>query len=204
MKNVFIFAGYKRYMAAVAGGGFVCSGLSTAAPGANSRFLGSARTIVWHLIRRRKMLQRVQLLTVLLIAVFLPMLSSPALAHHSNANYNQKVDVDLKGTIVEYDWGNPHVLVVWDVKDAGGKAVRWVGDLASVESMMASGMSRNTLRPGDPVIMTVHAAKDGSPHAVIVRIRRADGTMVLAQRTYGPQPGGKIIGGNGVSVEDPK
>jgi len=150
------------------------------------------------------MLRPVKFLAVLLVAVFLPMLSSPALAHHSNANYNQKVDVDLKGTVVEYDWGNPHVLVVWDVQDASGKAVRWVGDLASVESMMASGMTRNTLRPGDPVIMTVHAAKDGSPHAVIVRIRRADGTMVLSQRTYGPQPGGKIIGGNGVAVQDEK
>jgi hypothetical protein len=150
------------------------------------------------------MLRRVQLLPILLLAMFLPMFGSPVLAHHSNANYNQKVDVDLKGTVVEYDWGNPHVLVVWDVKDASGKAVRWVGDLASVESMMASGMSRNTLRTGDPVIMTVHAAKDGSPHAVIVRIRRADGTMVLSQRTYGPQPGGKIIGGNGVQVQDEK
>jgi hypothetical protein len=150
------------------------------------------------------MLQRAQLLAALIVAVLVLVLGSPALAHHSNANYNQKVDVDLKGKIVEYDWGNPHVLVVWDVNDAGGKAVRWVGDLASVESMMASGMTRNTLRPGDPVIMTVHAAKDGSPHAVIVRIRRADGTMVLAQRTYGPQPGGKIIGGNGVQVQDEK
>jgi hypothetical protein len=121
-----------------------------------------------------------------LVPVFVALFSnSPARAHHSNANYDQNKVIDLKGTIAEYDWGNPHVLVFWDVKDNNGKVVHWTGDLASVESEMADGLSRHSLKPGDAVVMTVHPAKDGSPHSLIVQMRRADGTMILAQRTHG-------------------
>lgn len=136
------------------------------------------------------MLRRTLMIAVAVVMVVFPMLNAPVLAHHSNANYDQKNVINLKGTIVEYDWGNPHVLIFWDVKDDSGKVVRWTGDLASVESEQADGLTRHTLKPGDEVIMTVHPAKDGSPHSLIVQMRRADGTMILAQRTHGAQPGG--------------
>ena len=125
---------------------------------------------------------------VLAVMVVLPLWNSPVLAHHSNANYDSKKIVDLKGTVAEYDWGNPHVLIVWDVKDDSGKVVRWTGDLASVESELADGLTRNSLKPGDSLILSVHPAKDGTPYANIVQIRRGDGTMILAQRTQGPKP----------------
>jgi hypothetical protein len=115
-------------------------------------------------------------------------LSPALLAHHSNANYDAKVEKSMKGTVVDYDWGNPHVLVIWDVTDPSGKVVRWTGDLASVESEQADGLSRHTLKPGDEVIMTVHPAKDGTPYANIIQIRRGDGTMILAVRSQGPKP----------------
>ena len=42
--------------------------------------------------------------------------------------------IELKGTVAEYRWRNPHVLFFWDVKDENGKVVRWVGEFASVPS----------------------------------------------------------------------
>ena len=78
-------------------------------------------------------------------------------------------DLTLKGTVAEYDWGNPHVVVLWDVKDDAGKVTRWSGELASVSSMLADGMTKTSLKPGDDVIMTVHPAKSGSPQSVAVR-----------------------------------
>jgi hypothetical protein len=52
-------------------------------------------------------------------------------------------------------------------------------ELASVSSLLADGMSKNSLKPGDSVIMTVRPAKAGTPHSVISQIQRGDGTMVL-------------------------
>jgi hypothetical protein len=134
------------------------------------------------------MLRSTLKIAIPLAMVLFAALSPAVQAHHSNANYDAKVEKSMKGTVVDYDWGNPHVLVIWDVKDPGGKTVRWTGDLASVESEQADGLTRHTLKPGDEVIMTVHPAKDGTPYANIIQIRRGDGTMILAVRSQGPKP----------------
>lgn len=103
----------------------------------------------------------------------------PALAHHGTALW-QDAEVAQKGTVVQYVWRNPHVLVVWSVKDDAGKLVQWTGELASTESLMADGgMTKDTLKPGDEVIMYVRPAKSGAANSVIDQIKRADGAMVL-------------------------
>jgi hypothetical protein len=131
------------------------------------------------------MLRRMLMLAV--PVVMLVVMNPPAQAHHSGAAYSQD-QVTLKGTVVEYDWGNPHVVVVWDVKGDSGTPVRWSGELASVSSMLADGMTKNSLKPGDDVVMVVKPAKSGSPTSIIVQIKRADGTMVLG---YSRRAGGQ-------------
>jgi hypothetical protein len=117
------------------------------------------------------------------IAVFAAMVpfsfvDNPVLAHHSNANYDQTKTVTLKGNVASWDWGNPHVVVAFDVKDGNGQVVRWTTELASVESELSDGLNKNTFKPGDPIIATVHAAKDGSPHSVAFEVQRGDGTIL--------------------------
>lgn len=127
----------------------------------------------------QRMPQRVLMISLLAASIALPMWDAPVLAHHSTAAY-QDQEITLRGTVAEYDWGNPHVVVTWDVKDDSGKVVRWTGELASVTSLLADGMTKNSLKPGDQVIMIVRPAKSGSPNCVISQIKLADGTMVLA------------------------
>ena len=126
------------------------------------------------------MLRRMLVIAALLVmAVVFPVLNLPVLAHHGTALWSNN-EVTLKGTVVEYSWKNPHVLVVWDVKDDKGNVVQWTGELASPESLMADGgLTKDTLKPGDEVIMYVRAAKSGAPHSVVDQIKRGDGTMVL-------------------------
>jgi hypothetical protein len=107
------------------------------------------------------------------------------LAHHSNAEYGDKL-ATMTGTVAEYRWRNPHVTVVWDVKDAAGKVVRWRGELASITSVMGHGLTKNSLKPGDEIKITVFPSKLGSPESVIVNILRTDGTVVLG---WGQQNG---------------
>ena len=125
------------------------------------------------------MLRRTIMMAGLAFTFLFPVVNAPVLAHHSNANYDETKKTVLKGTVVAWDWGNPHVLMVWDVKDeATGKVVRWESFLASVESELSDGLTKNSFKPGDPVIMTVHAAKDGSPHSVAYEVQRGDGTIL--------------------------
>ena len=130
---------------------------------------------------------RSRLLAIILLAVvgLFAMPAVVALAHHSAANYGDKLTT-MNGTVVEYRWRNPHVTVVWDAKDDDGKVVRWRGELASVSSVMGHGLTKNSLKPGDEIRITVFPSKLGTPESVIVNILRPDGTVVLG---WGQQNG---------------
>jgi hypothetical protein len=128
--------------------------------------------------------QRLAIAVLALVAVFV-IPSGVAFAHHSNAEYGDKM-ATMNGTVVEYRWRNPHVTVVWDVKDTNGKVTTWRGELASVTSVMGHGLTKNSLKPGDEIKIAVFPSKLGTPESVIVYITRADGTVVLG---WGQQGG---------------
>src|SRR4029077_14267907 len=112
------------------------------------------------------------------VMVSFTMLSLPVLAHHGTALWSNN-EGTLKGSVVQYVWRNPHVLIEWTVKDDKGNAVQWTGELASPESLMADGgMTKDTLKPGDEVITYVRPAKSGAPNSVVDQIKRGDGSMV--------------------------
>ena len=137
------------------------------------------------------MLGRMLVIAVLVAVVVLPM-SNPVLAHHGAATWST-TETNLKGTVVEYIWRNPHVFLVWNTTDASGKVVRWTGEVASPESMMADdGWTKATFKPGDELVLTVRAAKSGAPLSVIDQIKRADGTTAMR---YSRQAGSQNYAG---------
>src|SRR5215470_15516709 len=87
--------------------------------------------------------------TAALAGAFL-MLGAVVLAHHSAAHYSKEAKV-TQGVVVEYRWRNPHVYVVWEVKNPNGEATHWVGELASVTSMIADGLTKDSLKVGEKI-----------------------------------------------------
>jgi hypothetical protein len=111
--------------------------------------------------------------------VVFPMLSGVVFAHHSRAHYGNE-ESTTRGIVLEYKWRNPHVFVVWDVKDQNGKPTQWVGEMASVTSMIADGMTKDSLKPGDEVVVVAFPSRNpGSSEALIKKITKADGTVVV-------------------------
>jgi Family of unknown function (DUF6152) len=140
------------------------------------------------------------MLIVAVVAAFvaLPMVTSPVLAHHGNAAWAAS-EVTLKGTVVDFVWRNPHVLLVWTTKDDTGKTVQWTGEVGSPESMMADdGWTKQTFKPGDELILVLRPAKSGVPNGVIDQIKRADGSVVMR---YSRQAGSGNYAGQ-LSKED--
>jgi len=121
---------------------------------------------------------RLRRVLLALVAVF-PILSGVVFAHHSRAHYGTE-ESTTTGIVLEYKWRNPHVFVVWEVKDQNGKAAQWVGEMASVTSMIADGMTKDSLKIGDQILVVAFPSKNaGSTEALIKKITKADGTVVV-------------------------
>jgi uncharacterized protein DUF6152 len=118
-------------------------------------------------------------LTVLFVLGLLAAFAGAASAHHSVAGFDNKKEVVLKGTVVQFIWRNPHVLLLWDVKDENGKVTQWSGEMNSPTSMIQVGMNRESLKPGDEVVVTINPSKTNNPLAVIRKVTKADGQLVV-------------------------
>ncbi len=124
-------------------------------------------------------LRRAFAVAVLALVVVFPMWNGVVFAHHSRAHYGTE-ESTTRGTVLEYKWRNPHVYVVWAVKDESGKTTQWVGEMASLTSMIADGMTKDSLKTGDEIVVIAFPSKNpGSTEALIRKITKADGTVVV-------------------------
>ena len=104
-------------------------------------------------------------------------LSGTAFAHHGSAAYDMSKTVTVTGTVTDFQFVNPHVLIAMDVKDYSGKVEKWQGELTSPNHLARVGWTKSTLKPGDEVTLTGGAAKSGSPTMWIRKITK-DGQEV--------------------------
>ena len=115
------------------------------------------------------------------MAGFLFMAALPVLAHHSfSAEYDSNKPATIKGTVTKIEWMNPHARFYVDVKDASGKVTNWEFELAAPVMLMRTGWTRNSMKPGDEVIVECNLAKDGSNLASTKRVTTPDGKRLFA------------------------
>ena len=104
--------------------------------------------------------------------------SSPLLAHHSwPVDFSREVTV--KGTVTEYNWGNPHVMIGVDVTDDGGKTEKWSVGGPSTTRMESNGWDKNSLRVGDVITGTGYRFTDGQRILRLQKIVMPDGKVRL-------------------------
>jgi hypothetical protein len=115
---------------------------------------------------------------VISVALLLGVVAS---AHHSRAGYDSAPGklVTNNGVVSSVIWRNPHVFVIWDVKDGSGSVVKWTGELSSPTTMISEGMARDTFKAGDAITATFMPAKAGTPHGLLIKVVRPDGKVVL-------------------------
>ena len=93
-----------------------------------------------------------------------------ALAHHGFAGrYDEDNPVTLEGTVVELQLVNPHAMLIFAVRDADGKTIRWNGLLGTATGLMRNdGWSGDTLKPGDRVSVMGAPAVGGAPDMLLM------------------------------------
>ena len=116
--------------------------------------------------------------SITLAAATAVLLSIPAWAHHSHANYNTTEFATLSGTITEVVWTNPHVWIYMDVANAQGRPQMWAMEGGSVTSLMRGGWQRNSIKPGDKISVRCHRLRDGSEGCLLGFVTNINGTAM--------------------------
>ena len=128
-------------------------------------------------------------ITVFTVAVGLLIVSVAASAHHSAAIFEPGKRVTVTGTVTEWFWANPHCLLSFDVKDAGGQVVRWVAETQAPPNMIPFGWSKQSFKPGDEITITLEPARSGRPVGRLLRVAFPDGRTLLPGGNAGAAAG---------------
>jgi hypothetical protein len=105
----------------------------------------------------------------------------PLSAHHSwPVNMSQLVTV--KGTVMEFEWANPHPMITLEVRSDDGKVEKWLVGGPAINRMEANGWTKTTVKPGDVITGTGYQFSDGQKIIRLERIVFADGKEM---RLYG-------------------
>lgn len=84
----------------------------------------------------------------------------PASAHHSYSAFDRSRMVTVQGVVVQWEWTNPHSVLVIEVADSAHQTHQWRFEGAS--PLMLSrrgGLNRNSLKPGDKITVTCFPAR---------------------------------------------
>jgi Family of unknown function (DUF6152) len=109
----------------------------------------------------------------------------PASAHHSFALFDHVHRITVAGTVVKFDWSNPHVYIHLAVPDGAGTRAYTV-ECASPNVLIRVGWKYGDIKVGDRVSLLVNPLRDGKAGGMLERATLADGRTM----SDGNPPGG--------------
>ena len=134
---------------------------------------------------------------ILLFAGVLAMGAPVALAHHSFAvDYHEDQSVTLEGDLQEFQYRNPHAMVLFRVQE-NGEEVSYAAEWAGAGRLGQQGITPETLKLGDHVIITGAPGRDAAAHRVHLKAieRPADGWSWGGRNGFGRAGGRGRFGG---------
>ena len=120
------------------------------------------------------------------LVISVSIISFPLFAHHGNAAYEMEKSITLKGTVTQWIWANPHCILQLDVTDDRGQVVPWSAETENPSSMVHYGYTKQSMKPGDQVTVTVLPAKNGKPIGRIVEVVLPNGQKLAGRGFQGP------------------
>jgi hypothetical protein len=106
------------------------------------------------------------------------LLSAAVSAHHSAAMFDDTKVVELRGTVKELQWANPHIWLQVIVEEKGVKR-EWSIEGGSPNTLSRQGWRSTTFKPGDAIVVRIAPMKDGSAGGNFIGARfEADGRTI--------------------------
>jgi hypothetical protein len=105
-------------------------------------------------------------------------LGGTASAHHAFSMFDQSTTMELKGTIKEFQWTNPHVWVQLLVPQEDGSVIEWSIEGSSPNGLRRQGWKATSLLPDMEATVVINPLRNGEAGGSLVRITLADGTVL--------------------------
>ena len=103
-----------------------------------------------------------KVLPLLSVGFGLLLVSGPLSAHHGKGAFDMENLTIVKGTVTKFEFINPHALIFIGVMSDKGNVEHWIAESSSNNHLSRGGYDKNSLKPGDQVIVTGHRAKNGA------------------------------------------
>ncbi len=119
-----------------------------------------------------------KLAKIVMVALAATLTLGVAEAHHSYAaTFDVDHHINLKGTLTQFGFRNPHSYIQLEVPDGKGGAVRWSIEWSGTASLTSQGIERGTLRVGDviKVVASPSRVKGELRAQVVSLVRERDG-----------------------------
>jgi hypothetical protein len=121
------------------------------------------------------------------LGALLLLTSGTAFAHHSAAMFDRDKQLALIGTVVHFEWTNPHSWIEVDVPNGNGGSDKWSVECNSPNNLAKQGWKSSTFKSGDKVTIVIHPLRNGDKGGMFVSAKLSDGT-VLGDPTYRAPP----------------
>jgi hypothetical protein len=89
------------------------------------------------------------------------------LAHHGDAGRYEDHMTTITGTVVEFNFVNPHSLLVLDVEDENGNVERWQCETGAPNGLRRQNFTPETVKVGDTLTISARRRKNGEPYMSI-------------------------------------
>ena len=120
-----------------------------------------------------------------IVIVALASLAGPRVfAHHSfSATYLEDQSITIEGELVQFIFRNPHSFVHVMVTEKDGSKVRYAVEWGGAGQLGGQGVTRETLKPGDVVVISGSPGRNPAEHRVrMVSLRRPKDGFGWGQR----------------------
>jgi Family of unknown function (DUF6152) len=108
------------------------------------------------------------------------LLALPTIAHHSGAQFDEKLAVVVTGTVVKFEWTNPHAQLYITATGYNGKVVDWQFELPSPNTLMRRGWTRNALKIGETVTVKGSRARADDHTAFAASVKDESGRKLFS------------------------
>lgn len=105
-------------------------------------------------------------------------LAQVASAHHSfQATYDMDSVIEIKGKLMQMNFRNPHSSVMVLAPDKDGNMQRWGVEWGGASLLMRQGLTRDSFRPGDEVIIKGQPSREYTDYRMRMQsiVRPSDG-----------------------------